>query len=255
MVRVRNVCFARGNGVGGADGRATSATASVHSDANETVAQLCGRLTGCHTPAAFARCAGYRAGDDAASAFLESALGGVRAAAGPVAGYPVAGARVYRRGVVLTLTGNIGHDLYNGLLDAFAQGERDGKPFDAVVADVNWFSGLAAFERALEAPATSWSMTVSDALFNGTSAKAPLYFAAHPAMREPNAAFFGDAAFCVDDLYVRGQGLLAENVGWDALAHIPALRDRVLERVLGGAPTAAGDVVGPPASPRAFFFS
>ena len=75
--------------------------------------------------------------------------------------YPVATARRYERVALFTLTGNIGHDLYNGLLDVFAAALT--RRFDALFANVMWFTGRQSWDGAIARPDTSWSLTVVDA--------------------------------------------------------------------------------------------
>lgn len=221
MVVLKQVCFHPK-----ADGGACAVGATIHG-AQDVASQLCGELTTCHTPAAFATCP-----DPSVPRFLESAVTGACAEASAGA-YPAAGAARVGRAAALTLTSNIGHDLYNGILDVFALSER--APLDLLIADVNWFGGRASFDRAVADPKSSWTLTVTDALFNGTT-PTPLHFVDNAAMPGGGGTTTVQQPLCVDELFVRAQSRLAENVGWDALRAVPALRRRVLERVLGGAP-------------------
>ena len=84
MVVLKQVCFHPK-----ADGGACAVGATIHG-AQDVASQLCGELTTCHTPAAFATCP-----DPSVPRFLESAVTGACAAASAGA-YPAAGAA--RRG-------------------------------------------------------------------------------------------------------------------------------------------------------------
>ena len=157
MVTLRNVCV-------------QETTITLHASTADAKGQLCG-LTACHAPQARERC---RENDDDAfvAGVLAEALPRFRVRRSMEA-YPVATARRYERVALFALTGNIGHDLYNGLLDVFSSSLT--RRFDALFANVMWFTGRQSWDAAVSRPETSWSLTVVDALFNET--RTPLYWA------------------------------------------------------------------------------
>ena len=108
--------------------------------------QLCG-LTACHAPQARERC---RENDDDAfvAGVLAEALPRFRVRRSMEA-YPVATARRYERVALFTLTGNIGHDLYNGLLDVFSSSLA--RRFDALFTNIMWFTGRQSWDAAVAA--------------------------------------------------------------------------------------------------------
>ena len=212
MLTLRNVCV-------------QETTITLHASTADAKGQLCG-LTACHAPQARERC---RENDDDAfvAGVLAEALPRFRVRRSMEA-YPVATARRYERVALFTLTGNIGHDLYNGLLDVFSSSLA--RRFDALFTNVMWFTGRQSWDASVARPDTSWSLTVVDALFNETST--PLYWASDVHMVGTRFEHLPSLGLCADEFVVRAQGRLAENVGWDALPALPSLRDKVLARVL-----------------------
>ena len=57
---------------------------------------------------------------------------------------------------LVTLTGNIGHDIYNSWLNLFAQQHLQGRPFNKVIVDVSWFGGWKSW----------WSASYNDGLWD-----------------------------------------------------------------------------------------
>lgn len=216
LLTLRNVCVA-------------GTTVTLHASTADAKGQLCA-LTACHAPQARERCRETDADAFVAGVLSEALLRfQVRRA---TTAYPVETAHRYGRVALFTLTGNIGHDLYNGLLDVFAAALAS--RFDALFGNVMWFTGRSSWDAAVARPHSSWSLTVVDALFNETVT--PLYWASDAHMAGQGFEHLGPG-FCADELVVRAQGRLAENVGWDSLKALPKLRDTVLKRVLTNEPT------------------
>ncbi|KAJ1454648.1 hypothetical protein M885DRAFT_521593 [Pelagophyceae sp. CCMP2097] len=237
LVRVDGVCLRPAAGAARADGGACALRASLRDAPSAHLAHLCGNLTTCHAPAAFSRCRAWGNSprkflDDDGALCTEAAR--AHDAPGVAARTPAtdggragdASATRVRRAALFVLSGNIGHDLYNSLLDVFAADAR--LKFDAVIIKVVWFAGMPSFHHALENRSTSWSLQIVDALFPDA---AQYVFASPELAQAPYLSTLPAGGLCVDELYVRAGGLVAENVGWDALGAVPRLRAAVLDRL------------------------
>ena len=232
MFTAEKVCFSRNKSQGNRDGEVT---AQVFGPTN--FRSLCETLTVCHSPKAFERCREYnQMGDDKLTRqFIEEHFGSIKISDVSNAGnYPLQDATVHKSMPLMTITGNIGHDVYNTLLDVYGFQQLHGGPgfYDALFLDVMWFKGKSSWDEVRSSPEKSWTWTVIEAIFknNNITGTMPRYYVSNPGMVRSSGFHdnLGDRPICVDRLHIKAGGLFAENVGWDVLKYIPSFRNDVL---------------------------
>ena len=242
MVLFRNVCIAPNNDKTKKNRfEDKPCSAMITTYGNHEIMKMCRGLTQCHTPGAHSICTLYNSmpEDKIGAHFLETQMQSFCVNTEDSSSQKweeVRSAATHRRRApLMILTGNIGHDLYNSLVDVFALQEKLGGAgaFDSIFVEGNWFTGSRSFIDSINNPTKSWTMSVVEALFNSTR-NVPQYVSSHPRMVGEDFKHFGHSgAVCFDELYVKAAGLLAENIGWDDLPILPKLRARVLDHMFG----------------------
>jgi hypothetical protein len=216
-------------------GKFCSVVATVYGNSN-SLDSMCDNLTYCHSPKAFEWCKMYKKGPaTAAEHFIEEHMSSLCAQHGTAESFPLLSSRRMSKVPAMTLTGNIGHDLYNTILDVYAQQERQKKNFDALYVDVGYFGGVEKWLSSLSDRRKSWTLNTIEALFNHSSATG-LSWGVTPSMKGATGAqsfLLGETALCIDEFWVKGGALMAENIGWDGLHYMPKLRKKVLVHYFG----------------------
>ena len=153
----------------------------------------------------------------------------------------------------MPLSGNIGHDLYNGWLDHFGQQEAardEGRAnyYDAIVWCLVWFRGPQDFEAAQGSTAAEkhWSLVLADILFNRSTTRPIPTFTMPCGGRQPSwapnnqdgahsrkwrQATLPAGLLCANELHVKTPITSASGLQWGALRWAARVRAYAFKRL------------------------